>query len=406
MSLNPDIIQLILDHLYHAHINAWDEEFRADAHRAPFTRYALISKAWTLPAQIYVYRSTCIHWKGHLDSVLACLSHPERGRHIRECVRVLDIQVCANDSSTAIPLKDVPFILKLFSQIAELRLRMGPAVNALWTRASQERRLRETAVHLRGTLRAVQVSVCRNLHSDVVVKQTYELFPPSQLFFLSIATHDMDRELPIELHSNEWSTFDMDEGEYLHWPLDTSTRDTPVSSSHPIYLDTLRVHLKFFEAWLDPLITFFVPQLRQYVGPLEGWKGNNALCASQSLQTVVVPVRETIFDCWGCVVNPLRESAYVYSRKTLNAYTMEAEDNSTQRRNGRLLSPDLHVDFGQPQYRSSNGHKADCRSLEEVFMGCLDVRTDDERANDFQKGRNLYPTWPRIFLAVRKKIED
>jgi hypothetical protein len=94
MSLNPDIVQLILDLLYRDHINAWDEEFRADAHRAPFTRYALISKAWTLPAQIYVYRSTCIHWKGHLESVRACLSHLERGRHIRDCVRVLDVQIC------------------------------------------------------------------------------------------------------------------------------------------------------------------------------------------------------------------------------------------------------------------------------------------------------------------------
>jgi hypothetical protein len=99
----------------------------------------------------------------------------------------------ANNSSTAIPLKDLPSVLSLFSQISELRLRTGPALDALWTRPSQERQLRKAVAHLRGTLRAVQVSVCRSLRSDVVVKQTYELFPPSRLSFLSIATHDQDR---------------------------------------------------------------------------------------------------------------------------------------------------------------------------------------------------------------------
>ena len=404
MSLNPDIMQLILDLLYRDHINAWDEEFRADAHRVPFTRYALISKAWTLPAQIYVYRSTCIHWKGHLESVRACLSHPERGHHIHDCVRVLDIQACANDSSTAIPLKVLPSILRLFSQIAELRLRTGPAVDALWARPSQERRLREAVAHLRGTLRAVQVSVCRSSHSNVVIEQTYKPFPSSQLSFLSIATHDEGRGPLINLPSNEWSTFDIPFGECLHWPFDTDTRDTPVSPSHSIYIDTLRVHPPHFPDHLDHLLTFFASHLRQYVGPLEVWKQNYALCTSQSLQKMVALVRETITDSWGCVISPLRERAYVYSLKVLEAYSNEAEDSSSQQGAKSSLQLDLRVDFGQPLRRLS-GYRADPRSLEEACMGCLDVRTYEERAKDFLEGRKLYPTWPRILVAVRKKAD-
>ena len=403
MSLNPDIVQLILDFLYHDHINAWNEEFRADAHRAPFTRYALISKAWTLFAQIRIYRSTCIHWKGHLDSVRACLSHPERGRHIRDCVRVLDVQVCANDSTTAIPLKDLPSVLRLFSQIAELRLRTGPALDALWTRPSQERRLREAVAHLRGTLCAVQVSVCRSLHKNVVVKQTYELFPPSQLSFLATATHDEDGGLPVELSSNEWTTFDIPTDGCVHWPFDTNTRDTPVSSSRSIYLDTIRVHPPYLPYNLHHLLTFFAPRLRQYVGPLEIWSLNDALRTSLSLQKVVVPVRERLSDSWGCVISPLRESASVYSFRALSVSSDDEEDEDSPK---RQLQVDLRIYFGERSGRSSAGYRADPRSLEEAFMGCLDVRTYEERVKDFEESRELYPTWPRIFVAVRKKMGD
>ena len=332
MSLNPDIVQLILDLLYLDHTNAWDEEFRADAHRAPFTRYALISKAWTLPAQIYVYRSTCIHWKGHLDSVRMCLSHPERGRPIRDCVRVLDVQVCANNSTTAIPLKDLPSVLSMFSRISELRLRAGPAIDALWTRPSQERQLRAAVAHLDGTLRAVQVSVCRTLRRNVVVKQTYELFPPSQLSFLSIATHHRDRGLPVELPSNEWSIFDIPSGQCLHWPFDTNTRDTAVSPSYSINLATLRVHSPSFPPHLHDLLTFFAPRLQYYVGPVDVWEQNHALRTSRSLQKVVFPVRERLLDSWGCLINPLRERGYVYSPRPLEAYSNEAEYNISQKR--------------------------------------------------------------------------
>jgi hypothetical protein len=90
----------------------------------------------------------------------------------------------------------------------------------------------------------------------------------------------------------------------------------------------------------------------------------------------------------------------------LKAYSSEAEDNSSKREIEHLLRPDLLVDFGQPSYSSSARYRADPRSLEEAFMGCLDVRTYEERAKDFWEGRNLYPTWPRIFVAVRKKMGD
>lgn len=406
MSFSLDILQLILDILYLDHTSAWDEEFRADAHRAPFTRYALISKAWTLPAQIYVYRSTCIHWQGHLDSVRVCLSHLERGRPIRDCVRVLDVQVCANNSTTAIPLKDLPSVLSMFSQISELRLRAGPAINALWTRPSQERQLRAAVAHLKGTLRAVQVSVCRGLHSNIVVKQTYELFPPSQLSFLSIATHDRDRGLPVELPSNEWSIFDIPNGEDLHWPFDTNTRDTSVSSSYPIYPVTLRVHSPSFPPHFHNLLTSFASRLRYYVGPVDVWEQNHALRTSRSMQKVVFPVRERLCDSWGCLINPLRERGYVYSLGASDPCPNEAEYNSSQKEAEHLLQEDLRVDFGQPSYRSSAGYRADPRSLEEAFMGCLDVRTYEERVKDFSEDRNLYPTWPRIFVAVRKDMGE
>ena len=317
-----------------------------------------------------------------------CLSHPERGRTIRDCVRVLDVQVCANISTTAIPLKDLPSVLSMFSQISELRLRAGPAIDALWTRPSQERQLRAAVAHLDGTLRAVQVSVCRTLRRNVVVKQTYELFPPSQLSFLSIATHNRDRGLPVELPSNEWSIFDIPSGQCLHWPFDTNTRDTPVSPSYSINLATLMVHSPSLPPHLHDLLTFFAPRLRHYVGPVDVWEQNHALRTSRSLQKVVLPVRERLLDSWGCLINPLKRG-YIYSPRTLEAYPNEAEYNISQK---EVLEAGLRVDVGQTSYGSGAGYRADPRGLEEAFMGCLDVRTYEERVKDFSEGRNLYTT--------------
>jgi hypothetical protein len=79
MQIYEDICELILAQLWDLHAHTWakdNHEYRPDTHRAPFMQYSLISKMWTGSAQLYIYRSICIQYDGHFESVRAGLTHP------------------------------------------------------------------------------------------------------------------------------------------------------------------------------------------------------------------------------------------------------------------------------------------------------------------------------------------
>lgn len=274
MRIYVDICQLILGQLWDLHAHSWakdNREYRPDTHRAPFIKYSLISRMWTGPAQAYIYRSICIQYNGHFESVRAGLVHPERGLALRDSVRMLDVQLCLNHSRLAIPVKDLHHVIRLCPRLIQLNLRIGPGVQALWTRPSEERKLREATRPLT-SLRALQISVGDRCTDSLVLTQLFDLFPPSALSFCTIASNETLPPHP--QFEDSWDTVRLDEPCYVHWPLDLNVRDTPIPQlrANDPQIDTLRVYQAGNPEQTARLLRLAQPTLRQFMAAeVDSW---------------------------------------------------------------------------------------------------------------------------------------
>lgn len=274
MQIYADICELVLAQLWDLHAHSWakdNREYRPDTHRAPFIKYSLISRMWTGPAQVYIYRSICIQYDGHFESVRAGLTHPVRGPALRDCVRMLDVQLCLNHSRLAIPVKDLHHVIRLCPRLIQLNLRIGPGVQALWTRPSEEKKLRDATLPLT-SLRALQVSLAQRCTNSLVLTQLFDLFPPSTLSFCTIAS---DEDLPPHPQFDEsWDTVRLDESCYVHWPLDLNVRDTPIPllRSRGPQIDTLRIYQDGNAEQTTRLLRLAQPTLRQFIAAeVDSW---------------------------------------------------------------------------------------------------------------------------------------
>jgi len=113
-----DIVIQILQHLY------FNEDQKPDS--ASLARYALISKAWQLPAQVLLFHEVRIMSRRHLECIRSAFqtSNP-RSRILRDAVRVLYISINGfgtDLSSVHIPPAYLPGILQLFPYLYELQL--------------------------------------------------------------------------------------------------------------------------------------------------------------------------------------------------------------------------------------------------------------------------------------------
>ena len=274
MQIYDDICELILAQLWHLHAHTWakdNHEYRPDTHRAPFINYSLISKMWTGPAQLYIYRSICVQYDGHLESIRAGLTHPVRGPALRDSVRMLDVQLCLNHSRLAVPVRDLHHIIRLCPRLIQLNLRIGPGVQSLWTRASEEKKLRDATRPLT-TLRALQVSLGERCTKSQVLAQLFDLFPPSTLSFCTIAS---DEDLPLyPPFEDSWDTVRLDELCHVHWPLDLNTRDTPIPQlrSNGPQIDTLRIYQEGNSEQTTRLLRLAQPTLCQFMAAqVDSW---------------------------------------------------------------------------------------------------------------------------------------
>ena len=219
---------------------------------------------WTGPAQVYIYRSLSIQYDGHFESVRAGLTHPVRGPALRDCVRILDVQLCLNHSRLAIPVKDLHHIIRLCPRLIQLNLRIGPGVQALWTRPSEEKKLRDATRPLT-SLRALQVSLGWRCTKSLVLTQLFDLFPPSTLSFCSIASPEDFPPHP--QFDDPWDTVRMDDSCFVHWPLDLNIRDTPIPQlwSNGPQIDALRIYQEGNTEQTTRLLRLAQPTLRQFI---------------------------------------------------------------------------------------------------------------------------------------------
>lgn len=276
MQIHYDICELILAQLWDLHAHSWakdNHEYRPDTHRAPFISYSLISRMWTGPAQVYIYRSICIQYDGHFESVRAGLTHPVRGPALQDCVRMLDVQLCLNHSRLAIPIKDLHHVIRLCPRLIQLNLRIGPGVQALWTRRSEEKKLRD-ATRALTNLRALQVSLAERCTKSQVLTQLFDLLPPSTLSFCTIASNEELPPHPPFEPSSSWDTVRLDESCYVHWPLDLNIRDTPIPQlqSNGLQIDTLRIYQEGNTEQTIRLLQLAQPTLRQLIAAeVDSW---------------------------------------------------------------------------------------------------------------------------------------
>ena len=391
MQIYEDICELILAQLWDLHAHTWakdNHEYRPDTHRAPFIKYSLISRIWTGPAQVYIYRSLSIQYDGHFESVRAGLTHPVRGPVLRDCVRMLDVQLCLNHSRLAIPIKDLHHIIRLCPRLIQLNLRIGPGVQALWTRPSEEKKLRDATRPLT-SLSALQVSLGERCTKSLVLTQLFDLFPPSTLSFCSIASPE---DLPPHPQfEDSWDTVRMDESCFVHWPLDLNVRDTPIPKlwSNGPQIDTLRIYQEGNAEQTTRLLQLAQPTLRQFIA-VEGDSSWDSVLSGPML-------RKTIrWSPWYWQPN-LRAKFYTAELKSDDDAETEEEEGSNESESG--------------SESGSSKAKSETWSLQchhEVSFGGLDDRRPILEA---LSGREQFDGWPytltftRMLVAVRKSAD-
>lgn len=273
---NEDLVVEILKHLWASHNSSWDVEFRPEAFRRFFARYSLISRVWTLPSQQYVYRNTSILWDHQYHSFERGVKNSVRGQALRETIRVLEISI--SNKRLGNPLNRLDKILRYCPRLVELRLRIGPEVNTLFIRSAQEKRLRESLLALRPSLRAFQLRIEAPWTKSQVMKQIPELIPYSTLDFLTIASHNNDVKLP-ELSPEEWDVRTVNYSKTL-WPMETNAPTIPMTSVlYPdpesttplIGPETLRAYSDHFVSgyWSYDFLHLLGPRLKRVVGQLD-----------------------------------------------------------------------------------------------------------------------------------------
>jgi len=274
--LNHDVVSDVLASLWILHTTEWTSEFKPEAFRRHFCQYALISKCWTLSAEVYVFRSACIEWDTRWQSLKSGLTGP-RGQALQDCIRVLDVTI--SHSHLGIPVERLDGIIQLCPKLVELRLRVGPEINTLYLKAQQTTRLRLAFKALSSTLRALQVSFDSRRRKSQVMKQIPELVPLNQLDFVTI-TWDGDLSHLPTFDPNEWDVRTLDTPFHMeHWPLETNATVTPLnlvqSVGHgfpipPLIVPTaLRVYSTLYSTFhaggVSPFLTLLGPHLKGVV---------------------------------------------------------------------------------------------------------------------------------------------
>ena len=400
MQIYEDICELILAQLWDLHAHTWakdNHEYRPDTHRAPFIKYSLISKMWTRSAQVYIYRSISIQYDGHFESVRAGLTHPVRGPVLQDSVRMLDVQLCLNHSRLAIPVKDLHHIIRLCPRLIQLNLRIGPGVQALWTRLSEETKLRDAARPLT-SLRALQISLGERCTKSLVLTQLFDLFPPSTLSFCTIASSE---DLPPHPEfEDSWDTVRMDEPCFVHWPLDLNVRDTPIPQlwSNGPQIDTLRIYQEGDSEQTIRLLRLAQPTLRQFIAIDENsW---DFVLSGPMLRKAIR------WSSWYC---PSRAKFYIAELKSDEDAGKEEEGEGEGEGEGGG-GGEVNASAPAPEPETSKA-KSEVWTLEcrhEVSFGGLDDRRPLLEAlsgREQPDGYSHFPTSTRMFVAMRKTTD-
>jgi hypothetical protein len=267
VEFNEDVVREILQHLWTLHFTSWDQEFRPGAFRRFFIKYALISKVWTLPSEVYIYRSTRLKWIHQWHSFHAGLSNPQRGEALKSCVRVLEISL--SKRQLGIPVTLLPTILRSLPHLVELQLRIGIGVDTLYPIKPLKDQLQSTFSATFGSLRALQVLVHVNSSKTRVIHEIKTLTNEVDLDFFTLATNVDNPALPVFDPLRYQS--ETERNSETIWPIETNSYSLRFSDLYPAYSsdsrkpivvpETMRVHRE--DDAFHELFNMLAPHIKQ-----------------------------------------------------------------------------------------------------------------------------------------------
>lgn len=267
--LNQDVITEILEFLWILHSTGWDEELRPEAFRRYFIQYALVARIWTIPAEIYIFRSAFLRWEVHWQSFKSGLTNQTI---LQNCVRVLDVVI--SHKKLGIKVERLDTIISLLPNLVELRLRVEPEVNSLYSKATQTMRLKQAFQSISPTLRVLQVSFDGQRAKSHVMKQLLGLVILEHLDLITIIWDGCLPDLP-ELNPDQWDVRIRDmRGHTEHWPLETNATTSPLkivqpnedSGTDPLFI-VPTIFRMYFSSWNDisPLFAIIAPHLKEII---------------------------------------------------------------------------------------------------------------------------------------------
>ncbi|PVG04585.1 hypothetical protein CPB86DRAFT_868523 [Serendipita vermifera] len=295
VTLTEDIVLEILEHAWVLHSKGWDVEFRPEAFRRFFIRYALISRIWTIPAERYIYRSCFLEWDYQKKSFEAGINNRIRGQALGEFVRVMDISL--SHKKLGIPVESLDKVLRCCPNLVELRLGIGPEVNTLFRKSTTEKHLREVFTSLATSLRAIQLFLVPHPSKTKVLEELQSLICFTNLDFLVVASKDGEIRPP-SFDPSEWSTCNIS-GTYVTWPIETNSAHSSSSSIKP---ETLRLNTD--DALSHPLFGILGQEIKRvlYRGYSRRWDEYLTAviedCQNLEQLLVIYPGRSSHADGW------------------------------------------------------------------------------------------------------------
>ena len=176
-----DILILIFERVHYT--------INYDLDRDSLVNFALVRKAWTLPAQRILYRNVVIKYRDNFQSFDAATKATNwKHAFLRESVHALHVWL-ANGRLRMNP-SELPTILARCPRLKDFRLTLGPEIATL---ASSPRALERLRVAMpSSTIRAFQIGMDHSKGESNVIQQIFQLLPPSTLDFIAIGTPDAE----------------------------------------------------------------------------------------------------------------------------------------------------------------------------------------------------------------------
>ena len=236
-----------------------------DLDRDSLINFAIVCKAWTLPAQRVLFRNVVIQYRdNYLSFDAATKADNEKHILLRESVQVLHVWLA--NGRLRMNTSELPTILERCPRLKDFKLTLGREVTTLASSPRGLERLR-SAMPL-STIRAFQIAINGSQAGSNVLQQIFQILPPSALDFLAIGSQQTQINYIPELDPSVFDVLDYS----CPWHGNPPSCDLPFDLSPTSFLP------KRFATWFDsegvylPILRFLGPDLLSLTLPNVCWR--------------------------------------------------------------------------------------------------------------------------------------